>query len=97
MARFDLFRFKGGYVVDVQANHLTEFQTRVVAPLLRDGDVPAPMPRMHPVFTLAGQPYVMATHLLSAVPRPLLGKPLRSLSEHQDEITQALDTLLTGF
>ena len=37
MARFDVFRFDGGYVLDVQADHLTRFETRVVAPLLPAG------------------------------------------------------------
>lgn len=45
MARFDVFRFQSGYVLDVQADHLTRFETRVVAPLLLDGSVPTPMPR----------------------------------------------------
>ena len=97
MARFDVFRFEGGYVLDVQADQLTRFETRVVVPLLPDGSVPTPMPRMHPVFDIGGSPHVMATHLLSAVPRALLGRPVCSVSEQQDTITQALDVLLTGF
>lgn len=99
MARFDLHRPRGGsgYVLDVQSNHLDELQTRVVVPLLPPAQVPRPVGELHPVFHIGGEPFVMATQLLGAIPRRELGRAVGTLEPHRDEITRALDLLLTGF
>jgi len=100
MARFDLFRrARGapGYLLQVQNDVLDTLETCVVAPLLPPADLPLPMGGLHPRFEIAGEPFLMATQLLGAIPRRELGGPVGSLAEHRDEINRALDTLLTGF
>ncbi|WP_406240215.1 CcdB family protein, partial (plasmid) [Acetobacter orientalis] len=41
--------------------------------------------------------FVMMTQFMAAVPERDLTKVVTSLSLYQDEITQAIDLLLTGF
>ena len=85
-----------GYVLDVQANLLAQLKTRVVVPLTPDT---ASMPRidtLNPVFEVNGTAHVMLTQAIATVPVRDLAKPVASLDRHQDEITRALDILLTG-
>ncbi len=97
MARFDVFRRTGpGYLLDCQADTLSHFKTRFVVPLLpAEGAVAAS--RLHPIFELEGQSFVMVTHLASAVPLRELGPKVVSLSEEELPIMNALDMLLTGY
>ncbi|TCH97426.1 plasmid maintenance protein CcdB [Roseococcus sp. SYP-B2431] len=100
MARFDLFRrARGapGYLLQVQSEFLDALETRVVAPLLPPAALPLPVRDLHPRFEIEGEPFLMATQLLGAIPRRELGRPVGSLADRQEEITRALDTLLTGF
>jgi toxin CcdB len=59
--------------------------------------VPQPIRDLHPVFTIDGDRYLLATQLLSAVPRRELGRHVGNLEAHRDAVTKALDVLLTGF
>lgn len=100
MARFDIFRRAQGapgYLLQVQNDFLDALETRVVAPLLPPAAVPVPIRDLHPRFEIEGEHFLMATQLLGAIPRRELGRNVGSLAEHREEITRALDTLLTGF
>lgn len=100
MARFDLFRRPRGapgYLLQIQSDFLDRLETRVVAPLLPPDAVPRPIRDLHPRFEIEGQPYLMATQLLGAIPRRELGPAIGSLAAQQDDITRALDVLITGF
>ncbi|NGM23160.1 plasmid maintenance protein CcdB [Roseomonas stagni] len=99
MARFDLYRPKGSaaWLLDVQADFLDHLRTRVVVPLLPPDGVPARITDLHPAFEVEGQRLLMATQLMAAVPRRDLGRPVGNLAPHRDDITRALDLLLTGF
>lgn len=100
MARFDLFRRPRGapgYLLQIQSDFLDRLETRVVAPLLPPDAVPRPIRDLHPSFEIEGQSYLMATQLLGAIPRRELGPAVGSLAAHQDDITRALDVLITGF
>ena len=100
MARFDLFRRPRGapgYLLQIQSDLLDRLETRVVAPLLPPDAVPRPIRNLHPRFEIEGQPYLMATQLLGAIPRRELGPAIGSLAAQQDDITRALDVLITGF
>ena len=100
MARFDLHQRPGrlgGYVVDVQADLLSDLQTRVVVPLFPSANWSPVMDRLNPVFAVAGEPHVFVAQSIAAVPRRELGPAVGSVAEHRDEITLALDILLTGF
>lgn len=100
MARFDLFRRPRGapgYLLQIQSDFLDRLETRVVAPLLPPDAVPRPIRDLHPRFEIEGQAYLMATQLLGAIPRRELGAAVGSLAAQQDDITRALDVLITGF
>ena len=101
MARFDVYRLarrsEARFVLDVQAGLLHELGTRIVVPLLSQEVAPKPAKRLNPVFVIDDHSFVMMTQFMAAVPDCDLKKVVMSLSLYQDEITQALDLLLTGF
>ena len=97
MARFEVFPIDGMMVVEVQADILDHLSTRVVIPLLEAGKAPPPVSRLHPRFTIESRDYVMATHLLTAVPAAQLLRCQHSLANRHDDITAALDMLFQGF
>ncbi len=101
MARFDVYSRPGsdgdGYVIDVQADLLHDLSTRVVAPLLLPAIAPKPARNLNPVFEIDGEPHVMLTQFIAAVPARELRAPVVSLAARGDDIMRALDTLLVGF
>ncbi len=99
MARFDLYhlsRGRGGYVVDVQSEHLDGFASRVVVPLRKRGDA-KPVADLHPEVEFGGARYVLMTHAVFSLPRREMGPVIGNLAVYRDEITRAFDVLLTGF
>lgn len=99
MAKLQMFANPDGqgYLLDVQSDLIEVFGTRVVVPLLPADTIPPAIPRLHPLLDLDGELYVMATHLISAVPTEILAKPMPHLSVNQDQVTAALDMLFQGF
>jgi toxin CcdB len=96
MARFDVYRGPGAYLLDCQSDYLSSLDTRFVVPLLPEGEVPR-VSRLNPVFAVGGERMVMATQLGSSVPSRQLRDPITSLSEEYDSIMNAFDMLLTGY
>jgi toxin CcdB len=84
------------FLIDVQADLLSDLETRVVVPLVREGAFGRRASRLHPLFTIEGEQVVMATHLLAAVRRGTLGSALASLLDQRDVIIAAIDVLWTG-
>jgi toxin CcdB len=98
LAKFDIWRLKSGtLVVECQADVLATLPTRLVVPLLPEQDVPRGLPRLHPCFTVKGIRRVMATHQAVSIPVQNLTDHLGTLIDHQYEIGNALDMLVTGF
>ncbi|MFZ5751829.1 MAG: CcdB family protein [Pseudomonadota bacterium] len=98
MARFDAWPNPEGpgWLLEVQADLLRDLNTRVVVPLMQPHEAPRPAARLNPVLTVAGEPMVMVTQFLSAVPASLLrGGPV-TLAGEAVVIGNALDLLLTG-
>lgn len=100
MARLDVYpmpgRRTGGYVVDVQADLLSDLATRVVAPLVPRDSAPLPIRDLNPVFDILGQPHVMLTQAMAAVPVRELRAPVASLAGAHDAVLRALDVLMVG-
>lgn len=97
MAQFDVYRLEGGsFVVDCQSDSLSHLTTRIVAPLMRSGNVPAPSTRLHPLFEFRGETYLLATHLLTALQARDLGQAVASLEAERYAIIAALDMVITG-
>ncbi len=101
MGRFDVYVTPGqgriGYVLDVQADLLQDLNTRVVVPLLPPDAAPKPARNLNPAFEIDGQPHLMLTQFIAAVPAKELRTPVLSLNARSDDIMRALDTLLVGF
>jgi len=101
MARFDVHPMPGrgrtGYLLDVQADLLEDLSTRVVVPLLPPDIAPKPARDLNPSFDIKGQPHLMLTQFIAAVPKRDLVKARLSLRDRSDDIARAIDLLLIGF
>lgn len=99
MARFAVYRNPGGSgcLLDLQADLLDGLNTRVVVPLLPPGLAPKPAQQLNPVFEIDGEPLVMVTQFLAAIPLKELKSPVGSLAGQRDAITAAAVLLLQGF
>lgn len=99
MAKFDVFRRRAGdgYLLDCQADLLSQLNTRFVVPLLPAREAPTPAARLNPVFELEGESHVMMTQFAAAVPVTELGERIVSLSDRDIDIINALDMLISGF
>jgi toxin CcdB len=84
------------FLLDVQADLLSELDTRAVVPLIQVAAFGRRGRGLHPLFTVAGEDVVMATHLLAAVRRNELGPVVASLRAQRDVIIAAIDVLLSG-
>jgi toxin CcdB len=84
------------FLLDVQADLLSELATRVVVPLVRAASFGRRASRLHPAFTVGGQDVVMATHLIAAVRRSTVGSYVASLRDQRDVIIAAIDVLWSG-
>ena len=84
------------YLLDVQADMLNSLETRIMVPLVRIAEFGRRAGRLHPMFTIRGEEFVMATHLLAAIRFIGLGQVVESLASHRTEIIGALDVLLVG-
>lgn len=98
MARFDYFRGarNKGYLLDCQSDFLDEFETRVVVPLLPSAGLVAAS-RLNPVFIIEGEPHIMSTQLIFAIPVERLSELKGSLRQEHYTIMTALDTLISDY
>ena len=102
MARYDVFVNSDTgsdalFLLDVQSDLLEGLDTRMVVPLLRTAAYLRPARRLHPVFTVAGESVIMATHLMASVHRCELSDCIGNLADEHDRIVEALDLLFHGF
>ncbi len=105
MPQFDVHRNKGRqsasipFVVVIQSAQFDRYRRRVVVPLVLRSALPVGAQvagtRMNPVFALEGSELVL--HPLDTVSVAIdeLGPPVGSLAEHGQQITDAMDELLT--
>jgi toxin CcdB len=96
MARHDVYRGAGAYLLDCQSDYLSNLDTRFVVPLLPEGEVPK-VHRLNPVFRIRGERVVMATQLGSSIPARNLQEVVASLADEHAVIMNAFDVLLTGY
>ena len=106
MAQFDVYRNSGKYskivpfVVDVQSDILSNFDSRVVIPLqsadfIRNENIQV-ISRLNPIFTVCDSEVILATQQMAAVHIRELGKKVDSLDSKRQEIISALDVLTSG-
>jgi toxin CcdB len=99
MARFDAHENPDGpgYLLDCQADILSDLSSRLVVPLLPADQAPLPSRRLNPSLSVGGKEVVMMTHFASAIPRRALGPVVQSLADDDRVIMNAFDMLLTGY
>jgi toxin CcdB len=98
MARLDVYKSGNarGLLLDIQSDLLDEFGSRVVVPLLPAEDMQS-VSRLHPVFVINDERYIMSTHLIFAIPVDRLGAKIGSLAQEDLVITCAVEKLLSGY
>ncbi|MDA8231157.1 MAG: CcdB family protein [Magnetospirillum sp.] len=101
MAQFDLHRnAAAGYPPFLMVLHhdlVDGLATAVVAPLVPAADLDnRPVPKLHPVFEVGGEPFVLLTVQLAGVSPRTLGERIATFAHRRDEIVAALDFLFTG-
>ncbi|WP_170416061.1 CcdB family protein [Ruegeria atlantica] len=99
MPKYDVFPNPSGagFLLDVQTDLLSDLNTRVVVPLLPKSRAPKPAARLNPVFNIDGEPVVMVTQFMAAVPVGILKSQVSNLGDDFDRITVAVDMLMQGF
>ena len=101
MAQFDAYANNEGdvdiypFILDVQADLLSDLASRVVVPLGYVGQA-KPMRGLNPVFTVMDSQVFMDTANLAAVDRRLLKTPICSFDNRRTDIINALDILFAG-
>ena len=101
MAQFDVYRNNNSatselfpYLLDVQNDLLSSLQSRVVVPLALGVTA---IKHLNPTFSIEEQSVVMSTADMAGVPLSACGECVINLSEHRNEIIDALDFLVNGF
>ena len=85
------------YVIEVQANLLSDLGTRVVAPLVPARTFRGAVPRLNPTIPVGGEPHVLLIQQLAAVPKLALNAPpLENAEDKRYEIIAAVDFLVRG-
>ena len=99
MSQYGVYRNPegNGYLLDVQADVNSHFNTRIVVPLLPLDIAPKPAKTLNPLFELDGVPYSMATQYMAALPVKVLKDKLFNVTDRRTEVVAAIDLLLQGF
>lgn len=100
MARFDVYTYsaKVPYVVDVQADLLSDLKTRVVVPLLPFSKAKQEYAeRLKPVIKVKGKKFILMTTDIGTLHQSDLKNFVDNIEEQRDTVTQALDFLFQGF
>lgn len=84
------------FLLDVQADLLSDLGTRVVVPLARASAARKPIDRLTPIVEVAGEPYMLVTPQLAGIGVNEVGPAVSTLAPQRAEILGALDFLITG-
>lgn len=82
-------------ILVVQCNRFKEAARRLVLPLVAADLLGSAGDSIAPSFTINGVRVVADPLQLTSVPRSQLGQPVASLAAHSDQITAALDAVLS--
>ena len=104
MAQFDVHRNKWSqrdsipFVVVIQSARFDAYRRRVVVPLVLRQHAPGVSisgSRMNPIFTISGVEVVLNPLQVVSVATDQLGAVVDSLADHGQQITDAVDELIT--
>ena len=104
MAQFDVYvnpqagsRQFVPYLVDIQSVLIDQLTTRLVVPLSRVVGGADKLPRrLTPLFEIDGEALAFLPHQAAPVQVRLLKKPVMSLHSRADDMTSALDAVVSG-
>ncbi len=101
MRRFDVFELKESghpYVMNVQADILSDLKTCIIIPLipLRLYNE-APYPRLIPLLPVEGEECALMTLNMGAQRKSSLGTYVTNLESHRHIIVDSIDFLLQGY
>lgn len=85
------------YLLDIQADVLSDLPTRVVVPLALSSVLTKTIPILTPQFKIMNTEVRMVTPQLVGIHIHVLGSRICSLKDRRGEIIAALDLLVTGF
>lgn len=105
MAQFEIYlngdaatRDRYPYLLDVQADLLSDLATRLIVPLCPgSGNESWVISRLHPTLFLDSRSFVAVVSEMAAVPASILGNRVEDARARRTEIVSALDLLVTGF
>ena len=104
MAQFDVHRNKGSqkdsipFVVVIKSARFDAYRRRVVVPLVlrqHAPDASISSSRMNPLFSISGVEVVLNPLQVVSVATDQLGAVVDSLADHGQQITDAVDELIT--
>ena len=85
------------FLVDVQADLLSELSSRVVIPLAKAPKLAKkPIDRLTPLVEIDGAQYILLTPQLAGIGGTELGPVVANLIEQRQIIVAAIDFLITG-
>lgn len=84
------------YIAVLQADLAGEGSGRIIAPMAPRAALPGAPGRLMPVVVHAGQEFMLALELMTAIPRAALLAPLGSIAQQREDITRGLDWLFNG-
>ncbi len=99
MRRYDVCTVrnsKNSLVVILQHDATAHLATCIVAPLITLFKVEKEH-KIRLVIDVNGKPMQLQTDRLAAIPRRMIGGPVATAADHQDEIKNAIDRLFIGF
>jgi toxin CcdB len=98
MARFDVYASRdGGYLLDCQADVLSDLNTRFCVPLMPPDRAPLAGARLNPEFEVNGERVRMVTQFAGAIFVRDLGERADNLADQHTAIMNAIDMLTTGY
>jgi toxin CcdB len=103
VARFDVYptpfaeeRRSSPYWLDLQADHLSHLQTRLIVPLRRATAAAMPMADLNPQLDVDGTAVFLDCANIASFPKALLRRPVANLKDQRFLIEDALDFVFTG-
>lgn len=84
------------FLLDLQANLLSQLATRIVAPLMLVKHAAKNIQHLQPAFVIDGKKVILLTNEMAGVPVSILGRKVTSLLNERQTILSAIDFLFTG-
>jgi len=79
--------------------YLINLQHILVAPVIEQNQLPDTQPptKICPVITIAGQTYIVMTHMMAGLPQKELGKRVADLTADRAALRDAIAFLINGY